>query len=115
MNTAKTVGAANTDAALELCGIVQAYPGTPPVYALAGVDLHAVFITLEEFNDGQSLCLEGVKSQLDAFDVVVTPAGVFCATEDAFFESRVRALEVQHFRQFDVAAEDLVPRFQIVR
>ncbi len=83
--------------------------------ALAGIDLHAVVFTLEAFNDGQSLRLEGIESQLDTFDVVVTSAGELCATEDALFENRVRALEVQHFRQLGVAAEDLMPRFQIIQ
>ena len=39
MNAESTANTVSTDAALELRGIVKEYPGTPPVFALAGVDL----------------------------------------------------------------------------
>ena len=81
---------------------------------LTGVDFHTLAAGFESLNDGKGLRLEGVESQLDALHIVIAPPGVSGTGEDARFENAVGTLEVEHFREFGVAAENLIPRFQIV-
>ena len=53
-------------------------------------------------------------SQLDALNVVVASSCIPGTAEDTLFENAVGTLEVEHFWEFGVATENLIPRLQIV-
>ena len=80
---------------------------------LTGVDFNTQVLAPEELDGGQCLCLEGVKSQLDALDIIVTSAGEVGPAQNPLLENGVRALKIEHFWEFSFLAEDLMPSFKI--
>ena len=80
---------------------------------VAGVDLDAAVVILEELDRGKGHRLEGVEPLLQAFDVVVAASGILRSSEDPLLEHRVWTLEVEHLGEFGLLPEDLVPGLEI--
>gem|GEM_PF-5467040 len=87
--------------------------GIDSLAILTGVDFNTQVLAPEELDGGQCLCLEGVESQLDALNIIVTSAGEVGAAQNALLENGVGALKVEHFGEFSFPAEDLIPSVKI--
>ena len=80
---------------------------------LAGVDFNAPVLAFEVLEGGERLCFEGVESQFHALHIIVTPARVFGARQDALFEHVIGTFKVEHFGESGIPTEGLMPHFQI--